>query len=74
MSNEKAVKPNWIEKDTLNMDDLQLFELFSQNILVLDSKNNSIYLFATYVKLSPQEYKFLHRILKRMVEELQPKI
>lgn len=45
MSNEKAVKPNWIEKDTLNMDDWQLLELFSQNILVLDSKNNSIYLF-----------------------------
>lgn len=65
MSNEKAVKPNWIEKDISNMDDWQLLELFSQNILVLDSKNNSIYLFSTYVKLSPQEYKFLHKILKQ---------
>lgn len=65
MSNKKAVKPNWIEKDISNMDDWQLLELFSQNILVLDSKNNSIYLFSTYVKLSPQEYKFLHKILKQ---------
>lgn len=65
MSNRKAVKPNWIEKDISNMDDWQLLELFSQNILVLDSKNNSIYLFSTYVKLSPQEYKFLHKILKQ---------
>lgn len=65
MSNKKAVKPNWIEKDISNMDDWQLLELFSQNILVLDSRNNSIYLFSTYVKLSPQEYKFLHKILKQ---------
>lgn len=58
-------KEYWIETTLQGLFDSEIEDLFLKYIIIFESnrKTRGIYLFTSFVKLSPQEYKFLKAIL-----------